>query len=134
MKGIYVLIISVDRDTEAEIGKLGEIVFRKGLYAYVGSAQNGIEKRVSRHLSDDKKLRWHIDYLLSDEHVKVLKVFYSNAEKEEECRIAGELAELGKPMYGFGCSDCNCESHLFMLGPEQDTDSILKLGMKEMIV
>lgn len=115
MKGIYVLVIVVCKDVKVEIGALGIMSFGKGLYAYVGSAQKGLEKRVERHLRKTKKNFWHIDYLLDDDAVRVVKVFYKEAEKSEECRIAGKLSEKGVAVKGFGCSDCSCVSHLFRI-------------------
>jgi Uri superfamily endonuclease len=117
MKGIYVLVISIQRDVKLRIGALGSVNFQKGLYAYVGSGQNGLEKRVKRHLrKGEKKLFWHIDYLLDNDAVRVVKVFYKEAEKSEECRLAKKLSERSVPVVNFGCSDCDCVSHLFMLG------------------
>ena len=113
MKGIYVLIIKIDRNISVDTGALGNLNFEKGLYAYVGSAQNNLEARVERHLRPEKTKFWHIDYLLDNPRVKVLKVFYKRAGKPNECKIAKELAKEGSPIRGFGSSDCKCESHLF---------------------
>ena len=115
MKGIYVLEISVGRNISVKVGKLGSVKFDKGLYAYVGSAQNNLEKRVKRHLSKQKKTFWHIDYLLANKHVKITRVFSKSAEKSEECRFAAELAHNSLPMTGFGSSDCECTSHLYKI-------------------
>lgn len=115
MKGVYVLVVSVSKDIKVKVGALGSIAFEKGLYAYVGSAQNGLEKRVARHLAKAKKRRWHIDYLLGNEFVSVAKVFCKEAGKAEECRIAGRLGKRGVPVVSFGCSDCGCVSHLFRI-------------------
>jgi len=112
VKGVYVLIISVGRDIKVNVGALGSIFFEKGLYAYVGSAQNGLERRVQRHLRKEKKKFWHTDYLL-DDAVRIVKVFYKEADKSEECRIARKLSEKGVAVKRFGCSDCGCVSHLF---------------------
>ena len=90
MKGIYILLIDLSRSLKIRIGSLGEIYFEKGRYAYVGSAQNGLEKRIARHFSKEKKIFWHIDYLL--EHGKIVDVFYKRAGKSEECLIARKLA------------------------------------------
>ena len=114
-KGIYVLIISVSKNINVNIGTLGKILFGKGLYAYVGSAQNNLEKRIERHLRRDKRRFWHIDYLLNNDYVKVCRIFYAKAEKAEECRIAVKLGRIGVPIKDFGSSDCNCASHLFRL-------------------
>lgn len=123
MKGIYCLIIEVKGDVKLNIGKLGKIRFEKGNYAYVGSAQNNLEKRVGRHLSGKKKKHWHIDYLLASPAAGIIKVLLcKNAKKEEECKTAGRLALTETPVSGFGCSDCRCNSHLFRIG------SLISLG------
>jgi Uri superfamily endonuclease len=127
VKGVYVLIISVGKDIRVNVGALGSIFFEKGLYAYVGSAQNGLEKRIQRHVGEAKKKFWHIDYLL-DDAVRVVKVFYKEAEKSEECRIAGKLSEKGVAVVNFGCSDCGCVSHLFRI----DDCEFLKNFMSDM--
>jgi len=115
MKGIYVLLISLSKDAKLHIGSLGVIAFRKGLYAYVGSAQNSIDKRVARHFSRRKKKFWHIDYLLSSKHAKILAVYFKIASKKEECQIARLLSKQELFVPGFGCSDCACCSHLFIV-------------------
>ena len=98
-----------------KIGALGKIQFSKGTYAYVGSAQNGIEKRVARHLKRKKRKFWHIDYLLAQKNAGIEKALYKKMPKQEECRIAQTLSKLGNPVRGFGCSDCSCSSHLFKI-------------------
>lgn len=113
MKGAYVLVISIRKDIQVNVGALGSMSFEKGLYAYVGSAQNSLEKRVERHLGRAKRKFWHIDYLLDNDAVEVVKAFYKEADKAEECRIAKGLAEKGVAVKNFGCSDCGCVSHLF---------------------
>jgi Uri superfamily endonuclease len=113
-RGVYVLVISVDKDISVNVGALGVVNFEKGLYAYVGSAQKGLEKRIRRHLRRAKRKFWHIDYLLDDD-VEVLKVLYENAGKSEECKVANKIGERGVSTKGFGSSDCKCQSHLFKL-------------------
>jgi len=115
MKGVYVLVIKVTKDIKTKIGALGNLKFEKGIYAYVGSAQNSLEKRIARHKTKNKKLFWHIDYLLKNRNVKILKIFYKKAGKSEECRIAKRLSKINFPIPKFGCSDCKCETHLFKL-------------------
>jgi len=113
LKGVYVLIIQVSNDVAVRVGALGEVAFKEGLYAYVGSAQNNLEKRVSRHLKKEKRKFWHVDYLLSDDAAKVIAVFYKQADKTEECVIAKTIGARGEAVTGFGASDCSCVSHLF---------------------
>ena len=59
LKGIYALIIHVNKEQTITIGAIGKRTFKKGLYAYVGSSQNNLEKRVRRHLKRNKPLFWH---------------------------------------------------------------------------
>jgi Uri superfamily endonuclease len=116
LKGVYVLIIQVDKDTGLNVGALGKLTFEKGLYAYVGSAQTNLEQRIKRHLGKEKRLFWHIDYLLNDSAARIVKVLYKQADRTEECEIAKAIGERGEPVGGFGCSDCSCKSHLFRIG------------------
>jgi Uri superfamily endonuclease len=130
MKGIYVLVLSIKKHTSVDIGALGTIVFEKGTYAYVGSAQNNVEKRVKRHLRKRKSKFWHIDYLLGTRTTAVLKVFFREGGRPEECRISRWIAERGTPVRGFGSSDCRCDSHLFKIGDYE----FLRRSMHELTV
>lgn len=110
------MLISVKKNINIKIGSLGYITFKKGLYAYVGSAQNSIESRVKRHLSKNKKKYWHIDYLLLNRNVNIVDIFYKkNSNKSYEDRFANKLMKTGKPIINFGSSDSKCKSHLFKI-------------------
>jgi Uri superfamily endonuclease len=111
MKGAYVLLIRLDSTQVIRIGKLGRMRFRRGYYAYVGSAMNGIESRILRHLSKGKKMHWHIDYLLRKG--KIVEIHCFSSGSREECRIADKFLKRFPSIAGFGCSDCKCSSHLF---------------------
>lgn len=115
MKGVYVLIVQVTSNTQVRIGSLGLIKFNEGQYAYVGSAQNNLEKRLKRHRRRRKKKFWHIDYLLSNRQTTIETIYWKDSSKPEECNIAAELAKHGSPINGFGSSDCDCKSHLFKI-------------------
>ncbi|MEM0242976.1 MAG: GIY-YIG nuclease family protein [Candidatus Aenigmatarchaeota archaeon] len=118
MKGSYVLILKMESNQVLKIGKIGEIEFRRGFYSYVGSANGknlGIDERLKRYfkLNKEKKgnLRWHIDYLLVNNNVKIIDVVKT---KKEECELARIIEKISSDLIpNFGCSDCNCESHLF---------------------
>lgn len=113
MKGTYCLAICLNEDADIEIGKvLGEIAFKKGCYLYVGSAMNSLESRVRRHLSNDKKKHWHIDYLLLNDISNVENVWVNVSDKKIECELAQEIMKNEEAVPKFGCSDCKCESHL----------------------
>ncbi|MBC7128305.1 MAG: GIY-YIG nuclease family protein [Thermoplasmatales archaeon] len=109
MKGCYILLIEIEKDKKIKIGKRG-IYFKRGYYAYVGSAMNSIEKRLERHLRMEKRKRWHIDYLL--EKGKIKKIFYKESKFKEECDIARKFDSF-EFIPKFGSSDCQCKSHLF---------------------
>lgn len=114
MKGIYFLVLELEESTDIRVGALGDMVFQLGLYVYVGSAQNGVESRVSRHLSDDKKVHWHMDYLSKEADIR--DALAVEGDREEECRAASYMAREMSGIPGFGCSDCDCDSHLFYWG------------------
>ena len=111
MKGSYLLIIELKDDKKIKIGKLGNIFFKKGYYIYVGSALNGIEQRVKRHLRIKKKMHWHIDYFLQQSNI--IRIYYKASNAKEECSIANFFTEKLSSIPKFGCSDCKCTSHLF---------------------
>jgi|TARA_Y100000034_G_scaffold92887_1_gene112299 Uri superfamily endonuclease len=109
----YQLHIKTKKELEIKIGKLGVFRFPKGGYIYTGSAKKNIDKRINRHISNQKKLHWHIDYLLN-KGAEVIRVKKSNApECELNQRVKGKII-----VKGFGSSDCKkgCGSHLKKLG------------------
>ena len=112
MKGVYLLLINLKKNSRIKIGKLGKITFPKGFYVYVGSALNSLQARVARHLSSEKKLRWHIDYLLASQNAEVEMVITRQTEKRIECKVNEIIQKFGKPVEKFGSSDCKCKSHL----------------------
>jgi Uri superfamily endonuclease len=79
LKGAYTLVINLDSDTEIDVGSLGSILFPRGSYLYIGSAINGIEGRVTRHLRKTKKIHWHIDYLLKK--AEITNLYYKEGER-----------------------------------------------------
>ena len=111
MKGSYILLIELKHDRDIQIGSIGKISFKKGFYAYIGSALNSLEQRIERHVRVDKKLHWHIDFFL--EHARVFEVFYKKSSDRKECYIANIFNEKLQYIPDFGCSDCKCKSHLF---------------------
>lgn len=134
LKGTYCLLIDLKHDSRINIGKLGRLDFKKGEYVYVGSALNSLEGRIKRHLSSDKKLHWHVDYLLAHENTEIIDVIYALNDYKMECEVAQIIAEKGVGVNNFGCSDCKCDSHLFYF-VKQDylerycLDSYKKLGL-----
>lgn len=111
-KGSYVLVLVLAEDTRLTIGWLGTFEFPAGLYFYCGSALNGLEPRIRRHLRREKKRHWHIDHLTAV--APVLEVWWISDGERRECRWAKALADHGGEVVvrGFGSSDCRCPSHL----------------------
>ena len=112
MKGVYLLVINLKKNSRIKVGRLGRITFPKGFYVYVGSALNSLQARIARHLSSEKKLRWHIDYLLASPNAEVEMVITRQTEKRIECKVNEIIQKFGKPVERFGSSDCKCKSHL----------------------
>ena len=121
MKGTYILVINLHKNTEIQIGSLGYILFNSGYYFYVGSAMgtansSTLVNRVKRHisLSNNKKLHWHIDYLLANINSSINRLYLIPSTERWECPIANELMDITDGyIKDFGSSDCNCISHLY---------------------
>lgn|SRR5690625_1014499 len=112
-KGVYVLWLYLPQKTSITVGKLGTFSFKQGVYAYAGSAQRHLKKRISRHSRLEKKLHWHIDYFRAKAQFLGATLF-SDQEKKKECYLAQELLRIPTatfPVPGFGSSDCRCGSH-----------------------
>ena len=109
-KGTYCLLMYLDRDKSIKIGK-NKRKFRQGYYVYTGSALGGLHARLRRHLSKNKKLKWHIDYLL--EHARITDIAKVYSTRKLECRVNSLIKSSGGvPIKGFGSSDCKCDTHL----------------------
>lgn len=106
------MIMKLDEPCLLKVGALGELYFDDGYYAYTGSAlgKSGFS-RVQRHIDvasgKNSTRRWHIDYLLP--YVEVVEVVTS---PRPECSVAANIDRILSRVPGFGCSDCNCQSHL----------------------
>ena len=57
---LYVVLTYVPRRTSVPVGALGNVVFERGWYAYVGSATRARRARVARHLATGKIGRAHV--------------------------------------------------------------------------
>lgn len=127
MRGTYALLVAVAEKINLQIGSLGKFEFPAASYLYAGSGQNSLEKRVERHIRKNKRIFWHIDYLLSNSRVKVKKVWIREGERWE-CQLARKIiddARFRTIVPGFGSSDCRCETHLFLLSKPGLVDDFL---------
>jgi Uri superfamily endonuclease len=113
--GTYIVWLNLQRARRIRVGSLGVIAFKVGHYAYVGSAfgPGGIRARLGRHFRRRKKMRWHIDYLISVSQVQGAWVAYGSQRLEHHwAGVLPGLAGAWLPVAGFGASDCHCETHL----------------------
>ncbi len=127
-RGMYVLLITLDKLQKIPFGKKNIHNFKPGFYAYVGSALNNLEKRIERHRSRQKNLHWHIDYFLN--HAEIIDVITKETDKRIECDVSKKIGEIcDNKVKGFGCSDCSCDSHLFYFkeNPIEKIKKIIKV-------
>ena len=113
-KGTYCLIFRNSGCT-VHVGALGSVAFPEGWHIYIGSALgSGGLARLDRHISlarnREKRPKWHVDYLLLNDHFSLEYAVYALMEERLECLLAATLGGPGVP--SFGCSDCRCRSHL----------------------
>ena len=137
--GVYIMVMHLDHELDLEIGSKGMMHFNAGYYMYVGSAKANLTKRIERHKRKRKKMHWHLDYFRGHcEMIAAVPIRTSGLPLESwslthepypsmpsmpdpndvdvsvECALAdavGAIAEWEVPK--FGCSDCDCTSHLF---------------------
>jgi Uri superfamily endonuclease len=129
MKGSYFLVIRLE-EGKAVKTKGREFQLEKGYYVYVGSAMNSLEKRVARHFSREKKLHWHIDFLLKD--AELLRAYMVPSEERLEETLSLEVAKHGEPVEGFGAGDVRVSTNLYRFNDEPDEvlqDILKKLGL-----
>ncbi len=126
--GVYVLWLDARSPSIIDVGRLGKVHVSPGrAYLYVGSALNGLARRVGRHLAAPaKKKHWHVDYLLDRLEIRAVYVALTSDRKECEVSLAlNALASHFMPVEGFGNSDChNCPSHLYEGTTADEPDSI----------
>jgi sugar fermentation stimulation protein A len=111
-RGCYMLIIGLDKCKHVTIGKLGTISFDAPYYIYVGSAMSNLNERINRHKRKNKRMFWHIDYLLKE--AKLLHALPIRSEIDLECSVSKDISNISDDsIIGFGSSDCLCVSHLY---------------------
>ncbi|MCQ5363212.1 MAG: GIY-YIG nuclease family protein [Candidatus Methanomethylicia archaeon] len=122
MKGVYAIILKLDRHLSLAIGKK-RFDLNPGIYVYAGSAfgPGGVSARLGRHLKTFKtgatKKHWHIDSLLP--HSATFIPVFAPSTRKMECEFVRSLRELGfATVDGFGNTDCRsgCGGHLIILG------------------
>ncbi|RLI39677.1 hypothetical protein DRO60_00560 [Candidatus Bathyarchaeota archaeon] len=146
-RGVYTLVICLEKGLAFDAGSLGRVVLRPGFYLYTGSGLGpgplSLRGRVRRHLGARKKPFWHIDYLLEQSGARVVAVVASPSLIKEECRVNQALIEgleAEVPVRGFGSSDCRsgCPAHLLYAGREDPSEAVLatyrRLGLRPVLL
>ncbi len=116
LKGTYLFVFRLRETLNVKTAGGKRFYLPEGVYVYVGSAfgKGGISKRVLRHLKKNKPKRWHLDYITTTERWEFLFCLPIYGRRVE-CSVASLLggSKDFEPVRGFGCSDCNCDAHLF---------------------
>jgi len=130
MKGSYILLLHLTETQSIAVGRLGNLHFPQGHYAYVGSAMGGFRARVNRHLKPAEKRHWHIDYLRDRAYIS--GIILCPTEQRTECAFAQGLGQQLDCISGFGASDCRCRSHLFFSANERQMKEAITETMKRL--
>jgi len=111
-RGAYLLLLQLNKQHSIPVGALGTLDFKPGWYIYVGSAMNGLKARLARHTRKRKNKHWHIDYLR--DVANAVECLPIRTSKRLECDLSRTLAKYcPESVHNFGCTDCECNSHLF---------------------
>ena len=115
--GLYQMHIFLSDSKRIGVGRLGRFSFPKGKYIYTGSAKRGLNARIERHKRSDKKLHWHIDFLLEAKSARITSVDTLEFHEGGECAL-NQSVNGQHIVNGFGSSDCRngCKSHLVFVG------------------
>lgn len=118
-------------------GSLPPTELNAGIYAYVGSAMNGLKARLNRHLNPKKKKFWHIDYFL--EHAQCIEIWITQ-KALNECSLVKNIIynfeNAFRAAKNFGSSDCKCHGHLIFFTKDPKTEPIFRniLGFEKVFI
>ena len=134
MKGTYIIVAHLLDNSKINIGSLGTLDFVRGNYLYIGSAMGNkgsmtLENRIKRHISrpNDKRIFWHIDYLLQNKKCVITHIFLIPSINRLECIISEEISSNSDNLVrDFGSSDCGCLSHLYYFQDFRGLNQIIK--------
>lgn len=110
--GDYAFVLHLAEMKDIAIGAKGIMHFPAGYYVYTGSAKKNLVARLARHQRKRKKMHWHIDYLRQQADVIAAIPIRTQDDLEHDLAHAVD-AIAGWHIDAFGCTDCDCPSHLF---------------------
>ncbi|HYC11219.1 MAG TPA: GIY-YIG nuclease family protein [Nitrososphaerales archaeon] len=124
--GSYQLVIRLAEERTMVIGRRGRFAFPPGYYVYTGRAVRGLESRIARHLRRNKKMRWHIDYLLRHGSAIEVRRYLGDLSECSLSRTVEALPGSRVVVRMFGSSDCRCSAHLFHFrqNPSRELDDL----------
>lgn len=126
--GIYTLLLRITTKIRIQSRNHSKFELPPALYVYGGSAlgttSSNLRHRIHRHFQTkpQKTLFWHIDFLLQGTGPPILCVF-AKTQQPLECLLIQTLqTKGGRPVLGFGSSDCkvHCEGHLLSFPNNSD--------------
>jgi Uri superfamily endonuclease len=123
LPGTYILLLKNPKLKSIKVGRLGECIFSRGWYLYVGSAfgPGGVAARCRHHLGMSPRPHWHIDYLRAESILSQIWFTHDPCRREHEwAELLFKHFNLRRPVPGFGASDCECGSHLFISAVKPD--------------
>ena len=85
-------------------------------------------------MSHNKKLFWHVDYLLESSNTRIGEIVFVVDENKWECALASEISKQGVEVGGFGCSDCKCSSHLFYFDGLKESTAVCIGSFKKLFL
>ena len=115
--GTYALILSCSTKVRVQVGCLGTMRLQPGYYVYLGSAlgPGGLRGRIAHHQKPSLRPRWHIDYLRAHTRFHCIWFSYDARRREHQWARAMQMVSGAKiALFGFGASDCDCRSHLYL--------------------
>jgi Uri superfamily endonuclease len=130
--GTYLLLARLSEPTRLTVGRLGAFCFQAGWYAYAGSAlgPGGLRARLARHARTQKRIHWHIDYLLKAARLETS--WQAVCPIRLECTWAATLSKLPSAQIAiqkFGASDCRCPGHL-IYWPTRPNDPLVSQALQ----
>lgn len=117
LPGSYFLLFELNQSIMVNVGKIKDVTFQKGFYGYAGTAfgSGGLRARIKRHLIQNKKKKWHLDWIRP--YLSFIQGWYVvNMNLEciwSQTFLNGDDCFL--PLKKMGASDCKlgCPAHFF---------------------
>jgi len=122
VKGAYIFVLTLDTPVELNLGR-NRWELNPSTYAYIGSGMGNLEKRVERHFSANKRLRWHIDYLTC--YGKPLFAILIPSKERMEEKISLTFQSHFRCVEGFGASDLKVKSNLYIIDDFQKFSEVV---------